>query len=195
MEKKSIIYIAGHKGLLGSAIYRELEANGYYNIITKTSIDLDLRNYAAVANFLDLEKPEYIFFAAGTVGGIIANMTYPANFISDNISMASNIIKLSHEKAVKKLLYFGSSCVYPKNSPQPIKEEYLMSGPLEESNKPYAIAKIAGIELCFSYNKQYNTDNIVLMPTNLFGINDNYHPQNSHLQLGQWSELQLLNLQ
>ena len=181
MNKNSKIYIAGHNGLAGSAIHRLLVKNGYSNIIFKNSTELDLRNQEKVMSFFNDERPEYVFFAAGTVGGIMANKTYPADFIFDNVTMFFNTINSSYKSNVKKLLYLGSSCIYPRDSPQPIKEEYLLSNYLEESNKPYAISKIAGIELCKSFNQQYNTNYISLMPTNLFGINDNYDLNNSHL--------------
>ncbi|MCW3111214.1 MAG: ger2 [Segetibacter sp.] len=181
MEKDSKIFVAGHNGLVGSAIVRKLLKEGYTNIILKTSRELDLRDKTALANFFSTNKPEYIFFAAGTVGGIMANKTYPADFIFNNVMMIFNTIDAAYKNKVKKLLYLGSSCIYPKVAVQPIKEEYLLTGSLEETNKPYALAKIAGIELCTSYNKQYGTNYIALMPTNLFGINDNYDLQNSHL--------------
>lgn len=181
MKKEDKIYIAGHKGLVGSAILRKLQQEGYNNIIVKTSRELDLRDKSAVNAFFEQEKPAYVFFAAGTVGGIMANKTYPADFIYNNVSMVFNTIEAAHKTDVKKLLYLGSSCIYPRESPQPIKEEYLLTGTLEETNRPYALAKIAGIELCRSYNKQFGTDYISLMPTNMFGINDNYDLQNSHL--------------
>jgi GDP-L-fucose synthase len=167
--------------LAGSAIVRKLKQEGYSNLVVKSSKDLDLRDGAAVSNFFATEKPDYIFFAAGTVGGIMANRTYPADFIYNNVSMIFNTVDAAYKHNVKKLLYLGSSCIYPKMSPQPIKEEYLLTGALEETNKPYALAKIAGIELCASYNKQFETNYIALMPTNLFGIKDNYDSQNSHL--------------
>lgn len=181
MNNDAKIFVAGHRGLVGSAIVRKLKAQGYHRLVLKTSAELDLRNEKQVTDFFETEKPEYVFFAAGTVGGIMANKTYPADFIFNNTSMILQTLRAAHANNTKKLLYLGSSCIYPKNAPQPIKEEYLLTGPLEESNKPYALAKIAGIELCFSFNKQYNTDYICLMPTNLFGINDNYDLQNSHL--------------
>lgn len=181
MEKESKIFVAGHNGLAGSGILRKLQQEGYRNIVVKSSKQLDLRNGSAVADFFAAEKPEYVFFAAGTVGGIMANKTYPADFIFNNVAMIFNTIDAAYKNKVKKLLYLGSSCIYPKMSPQPIKEEYLLTGQLEETNKPYALSKIAGIELCASYNKQYGTNYIALMPTNLFGIKDNYNLQNSHL--------------
>ena len=181
MKTDSRIYLAGHSGLLGSAILRALESGGYQNVIVHSSRDLDLRDAHATASFFQETRPEYVFFAAGTVGGIMANVKYPADFIFDNLSMITNVVQSSYVNHVKKLLYFASSCVYPRDCPQPIKEEYLLTGALEETNRPYAIAKIAGLELCFSFNRQHNTDNIVLMPTNLFGLRDNYDLENSHL--------------
>lgn len=181
MEKEAKIYVAGHNGLAGSAIVRRLINEGYTNLVTKSSGELDLRDRTKVNEFFSLEKPEYVFFAAGTVGGILANKTYPADFIYNNVAMIFNTVDAAHKNNVNKLLYLGSSCIYPKMAPQPIKEDYLLSGELEETNKPYALAKIAGIELCSSYNKQYGTNYIALMPTNLFGIKDNYDLQNSHL--------------
>ncbi|MBU3929185.1 GDP-L-fucose synthase [bacterium] len=181
MEKKSKIYVAGHNGLVGSAIVRKLVSEGYDNLVFRNSSELDLRDNGSVTAFFENEIPEYVFFAAGTVGGIMANIKYPADFIYNNIAMAVNVIEESYKNKVKKLLYLGSSCIYPKNANQPIKEECLMSGELEETNKPFAIAKLAGIELCQAYNKQYGTSNICLIPSNVFGINDNYDFENSHL--------------
>ncbi|WP_448702963.1 GDP-L-fucose synthase family protein [Mucilaginibacter sp. AW1-3] len=181
MQKEDKIYVAGHKGLVGSAIYRRLQQEGYTNLVVKTSKELDLRNQASVDEFFATEKPEYVFFAAGTVGGIMANKTYPGDFIFNNVIMIFNTLEAARKNNVKKFLYLGSSCIYPKNAAQPIKEDYLLTDTLEETNKPYALAKIAGVELCLSYNKQYGTNNICLMPTNMFGINDNYDSQNSHL--------------
>ncbi|HEY4148868.1 MAG TPA: GDP-L-fucose synthase [Chitinophagaceae bacterium] len=181
MKKEDKIFIAGHNGLVGSAIVRKLREEGFTNLVMRASKELDLRDKAAVTNFFASEKPAYVFFAAGTVGGIMANKTYPADFIYNNVSMIFNTIDAAYRHQVKKLLYLGSSCIYPKSCPQPIKEEYMLTGQLEETNKPYALAKIAGIELCASYNRQFGTDYISLMPTNMFGINDNYDLQNSHL--------------
>jgi len=181
MQREDKIYIAGHKGLVGSAIFRKLQAEGYNNLVVRTSKELDLRNQAAVNEFFAHEKPAYVFFAAGTVGGIMANKTYPGDFIFNNVIMIFNALEAARQNNVKKFLYLGSSCIYPKNAAQPIKEDYLLTDTLEETNKPYALAKIAGVELCISYNKQYGTDNICLMPTNMFGVNDNYDLQNSHL--------------
>lgn len=181
MKKDSLIYIAGHKGLVGSAILRKLKTEGYNNIIVRPSDEMDLRNQESVLSFFHIEKPEYVFFAAGTVGGIMANKSYPADFIYDNLMMISNTLQAAKINNVKKFLYLGSSCIYPKNSIQPIKEEYLLTGELEDTNKAYAMAKLAGIELCHSFKKQYGMNNICLIPTNIFGINDNYDQKNSHL--------------
>ena len=181
MEKAAKIYIAGHRGMVGSAIERKLKAEGYHNIIARTSSDLDLRNQQAVNAFFDLEKPDYVILAAAKVGGIHANNTYRAEFIYDNLMMEANIIHAAFSNKVKKLLFLGSSCIYPKMAPQPLKEEYLLSGYLEATNQPYAIAKIAGIEMCDSYRAQYGCNFISAMPTNLYGTNDNYHPENSHV--------------
>lgn len=181
MEKNSKIYIAGHRGMVGSAIVRRLEENGYTNIIYRTSAELDLRNQAAVEKFFEEEKPEYVFLAAAKVGGIHANNTYPAEFIYDNLMIETNIINSSYKNSVKKLLFLGSSCIYPKFAEQPIKEEYLLTGSLEETNEAYAIAKITGIELCKFYRRQYGCDFISAMPTNLYGINDNFNLETSHV--------------
>ncbi|WP_299708116.1 GDP-L-fucose synthase [uncultured Pontibacter sp.] len=181
MEKKSKIYIAGHRGMVGSAILRKLEANGHTNIITRTSSELDLRNQQAVQVFFETEKPDYIFLAAAKVGGIHANNFYRAEFLYDNLMIEANIIHAAHLSGVKKLMFLGSSCIYPKLAPQPLKEEYLLTGPLEQTNEPYAIAKIAGIKLCESYRDQYGSNFISVMPTNLYGYNDNYDLQNSHV--------------
>jgi len=181
MDKNSKIYIAGHNGLAGSAILRKLSEQGFSNIIFRTSKEMDLRNASLVNDFFQKERPDYVFFAAGTVGGIMANNTYPAEFLYNNTMMIFNTVDAAFKSKVKKLLYLGSSCIYPRNTSQPISEDSLLSGKLEETNKPYAISKIAGIELCASYNKQYGTNFISLMPTNLFGINDNYNLYNSHL--------------
>ncbi|MBM4159013.1 MAG: GDP-L-fucose synthase [Ignavibacteria bacterium] len=181
MELNSKIYLAGHTGLVGSAIYRKLVSEGYSNIITKELDELNLINQIEVDEFFETEKPEYVFFAAGKVGGILANNTYPAEFIYQNVMMIFNSVNAAYENNVKKFLFLGSSCIYPKFAEQPIKENALLTGKLEETNKAYAVAKIAGIELCFSYNKQYKTDYICLMPTNMFGINDNYDLNNSHV--------------
>jgi GDP-L-fucose synthase len=181
MKKDSRIYISGHRGLVGSALIRRLEKNGYTNLLTRTREQLDLENQEAVERFFAAEKPEYVFLAAGKVGGIHANNTYPAEFIHQNILIQVNIIHQSWKNGVQRLLSLGSSCIYPKECPQPIKEEYLLTGPLEPTNRPYAIAKIAGIETCWAYNRQYNTRYISAMPTNLYGPGDNYDPHNSHV--------------
>ncbi|TZF85870.1 GDP-L-fucose synthase (plasmid) [Pedobacter sp. BS3] len=181
MEKSAKIYIAGHRGMVGSAIFRKLEKEGYSNIITRTSKELDLRNQQAVAEFFAAEKPDYVFLAAAKVGGIVANNTYRAEFLYDNLCIQNNIIHNAYLNGVKKLMFLGSSCIYPKLAPQPLKEDYLLTGPLEHTNEPYAIAKIAGIKLCDAYRDQYGCNFISVMPTNLYGYNDNYHPQNSHV--------------
>lgn len=181
MEKSAKIYIAGHRGMVGSAIERKLNAEGYHNMIHRTSNELDLRNQQAVNTFFELEKPDYVILAAAKVGGIHANNTYRAEFIYDNLMMEANIIHAAHSNKVKKLLFLGSSCIYPKLAPQPLKETFLLSGYLEVTNQPYAIAKIAGIEMCDSYRAQYGCNFISAMPTNLYGTNDNYHPENSHV--------------
>ena len=181
MEQNSKIYIAGHRGMVGSGLERKLRKEGFNNIVTRTSSELDLRNQQAVNDFFDKEKPEYVLLAAAKVGGILANNTYRAEFIYDNLMIETNIIHASYLNKVKKLLFLGSSCIYPKMAPQPLKEEYLLSGYLEHTNQPYAIAKIAGIELCDSYRAQYGCNFISAMPTNLYGTNDNYHPENSHV--------------
>ena len=181
MEKNAKIYIAGHRGMVGSAIFRKLEKEGYTNIITRGSKELDLRNQQAVADFFASEKPDYVFLAAAKVGGIVANNTYRAEFLYDNLMIQNNIIHNSYLNGVKKLMFLGSSCIYPKMAPQPLKEEYLLTGLLEHTNEPYAIAKIAGIKMCDAYRDQYGCNYISAMPTNLYGYNDNYHPQNSHV--------------
>ncbi|HYG16627.1 MAG TPA: GDP-L-fucose synthase, partial [Bacteroidia bacterium] len=181
MEKSAKIYVAGHRGMVGSAVVRKLQAEGYSNIVMRTSKELDLRNQVAVKSFFDTEKPEYVFLAAAKVGGIVANNTYRAEFLYDNLMIQNNIIHNSYLTGVKKLMFFGSSCIYPKLAPQPLKEEYLLTGPLEYTNEPYAIAKITGIKLCETYRDQYGCNFIAVMPTNLYGLNDNYHPQNSHV--------------
>lgn len=181
MNKKAKIYIAGHRGMVGSAIWRKLESEGHSNLIGKTSSELDLTDQRQVTNFFKKEKPEYVFLAAAKVGGIVANNTYRAQFIYDNIQIQNNIIHNSYLNNVKKLLFLGSSCIYPKNAPQPLKEEYLLTSELEYTNEPYAIAKIAGIKMCESYNIQYGTNFIPVMPTNLYGLNDNYDLEKSHV--------------
>ena len=181
MEKDSKIYIAGHRGMVGSAIHRKLQEKGFNNFVLRTSKELDLRNQQAVANFFQTEKPEYVFLAAAKVGGIIANNTYRADFLYENLAIQNNVIHSAYENKVTKLMFLGSSCIYPKLALQPLKEEYLLSGFLEETNEPYAIAKIAGIKLCEAYRTQYGCDFISVMPTNLYGPNDNYDLQNSHV--------------
>jgi GDP-L-fucose synthase len=181
MEKISKIYIAGHRGMVGSAIERKLINEGYNNIVTRTSKELDLRNQQSVNDFFQKEKPAYVILAAAKVGGIYANNTYRAEFIYDNLMIEANIIHAAYLNKVTKLLFLGSSCIYPKMAPQPLKEEYLLAGYLEPTNQPYAIAKIAGIEMCDSYRAQYGCNFISAMPTNLYGTNDNYHPENSHV--------------
>jgi GDP-L-fucose synthase len=181
INKFSKIYIAGHRGMVGSSILRKLKKEGYNNIILKTSSELDLRNQQKVADFFEIEKPEYVFLAAAKVGGIIANNTLRAEFIHDNLVIQNNIIHQSYVNGVKKLLFLGSSCIYPKLAPQPLKEDYLLSGELEYTNEPYAIAKIAGIKMCDAYRDQYGCNFISVMPTNLYGPNDNYDLNNSHV--------------
>ena len=181
MNSNSKIYVAGHKGMVGSAIIRRLQAEGYNNIITRNSTEVDLRNQQAVADFFAKEKPEYVFLAAAKVGGIVANNTYRADFIYENIMIESNVIHHSYLNGVKKLMFLGSSCIYPKLAPQPLKEEYLLTGLLEETNEPYAVAKIAGIKMCDAYRSQYGCNFISVMPTNLYGPNDNYDLKNSHV--------------
>jgi GDP-L-fucose synthase len=181
MNKTDKIYVAGHRGLVGSALVRKLEEKGYTNLIKRTHVELDLTDERAVAEFFKNEKPDYVFLAAAKVGGIHANNTYPAEFIRDNLAIQTNVIHHAYLNNVKRLLFLGSSCIYPKNAPQPLKEEYLLTGPLEETNRPYALAKIAGIEMCWSYNRQYGTQYLAAMPTNLYGPGDNYDLQNSHV--------------
>lgn len=181
MNPNSKIYIAGHRGMVGSAILRNLTSNGFNNIITKTSSELDLTDQKSVQTFFETEKPEYVFLAAAKVGGIHANNTYRADFLYDNLMIESNVIHQSYLHGVTKLLFLGSSCIYPKLAPQPLKEEYLLSGFLEQTNEPYAIAKIAGIKMCDAYRDQYNCNFISAMPTNLYGPNDNYDLNNSHV--------------
>ena len=181
MEKSAKIYIAGHRGMVGSAIVRKLQKQGYANLVSQTSAELDLRNQQAVTNFFASEKPEYVFLAAAKVGGIVANNTYRADFLYENLAIQNNVIHNAYITGVKKLMFLGSSCIYPKLAPQPLKEEYLLTGLLEPTNEPYAIAKIAGIKLCDAYRDQYGCNFISVMPTNLYGYNDNYHPQNSHV--------------
>lgn len=181
ISREARIYVAGHRGLVGSAIVRRLEGAGFPNLILRTSQELDLRDQARVKEFFEREKPEYVFLAAARVGGILANMTYPAHFIYDNLMIQSNVIHQAFKTEVKKLLFLGSSCIYPKFAPQPIKEEYLLTGPLEPTNEPYAVAKIAGIKMCQAYNRQYGTNFICAMPTNLYGPNDNFDLETSHV--------------
>ena len=181
MEKNSKVYVAGHRGLVGSAIVRNLEANGFTNIITRTHAELDLTNQADVRKFFEEERPEYVFLAAAKVGGIHANNTYPADFIYDNLMIQNNVIKAAHDFKVTKLLFLGSTCIYPKMAPQPIKEEYLLTGALEETNEAYAVAKIAGLEMCKFFKRQYGDNFISCMPTNLYGPNDNFDLKNSHV--------------
>lgn len=181
MELNSKIYIAGHRGMVGSAIMRRLQKEGYNNFVTRTSAELDLRNQQAVTDFFAQEKPGYVFLAAAKVGGIYANNTYRAEFIYDNIQIQNNIIHHSYVNGVKKLMFLGSSCIYPKMAPQPLKEEYLLTGVLEPTNEPYAIAKIAGIKMCDAYRSQYGCNFVSVMPTNLYGPHDNYDLQNAHV--------------
>jgi GDP-L-fucose synthase len=181
MEQDSKIYIAGHRGLAGSALMRQLQARGYHKLITRTHTELDLTDQAAVRDFFSAEKPEYVLLAAAKVGGILANNTYPAEFIRQNLAIQTNVIHEAWCSKVKRLLFLGSSCIYPRDCPQPIREEYLLTGPLEPTNRPYAVAKIAGIEMCWSYNRQYGTKYLAVMPTNLYGPGDNYDLENSHV--------------
>ncbi len=181
LEKNSKIFVAGHRGMVGSAIYRKLQKEGYQNIVTKTSSELDLRDQQAVADFFATEKPDYVFLAAAKVGGIVANNTYRADFLYENLAIQNNVIHQSYLNGVTKLMFLGSSCIYPKMAPQPLKEDYLLTGTLEPTNEPYAIAKIAGIKMCDAYRDQYGCNFVSVMPTNLYGLNDNYHPENSHV--------------
>jgi len=181
MEKSSRIYVAGHRGLVGSAIRRGLEERGYENLLLRTHAELDLTDREAVHAFFEQERPEYVFLAAAKVGGILANDTYPADFIRENLEIQTSVIDASYRSGVKRLLFLGSSCIYPKMAPQPIKEEYLLTGPLEPTNRAYALAKIAGIETCWSYNRQYGTKYLAAMPTNLYGPGDNYDRNGSHV--------------
>ena len=181
MKKDSKIYIAGHRGMVGSALVRKLHAAGFTNLVLKPSTELDLREQAAVRRFFEQEKPEYVFLAAAKVGGIVANNTYRAEFLYDNLMLEANVIDAAYRSGVKKLLFLGSSCIYPKLAPQPLREDALLTGLLERTNEPYAIAKIAGIKLCDAYRSQYGCNFISVMPTNLYGPNDNYHPENSHV--------------
>lgn len=181
MQYDSKIYVAGHRGLVGSALMRQLKARGYTNLVTHTHAELELTDQASVRDFFAQEKPEYVFLAAAKVGGVHANNTYPAEFIFSNLSIQTNIIHESWRNNVKRMLFLGSSCIYPRDCPQPMKEAYLLTGPLEPTNRPYALAKIAGIEMCWAYNRQYGTQYLAAMPTNLYGPGDNYDLQNSHV--------------
>jgi GDP-L-fucose synthase len=181
MQADSKIYVAGHRGLVGSAFVRRLQAQGYRNLIVRTHAELDLTNQAAVSDFLAQEKPDYVFLAAAKVGGIHANNAYPAEFIYQNLAIQTNVIHASWQSHVKRLLFLGSSCIYPRDCPQPMQEEYLLTGPLEPTNRPYALAKIAGIEMCWAYNRQYGARYLAVMPTNLYGSGDNYDLNNSHV--------------
>ena len=181
MNKESKIYIAGHRGLVGSAIQRILSRHGYSNLIVKTRVELDLLNAEAVEEFFSKENPEYVFLAAARVGGIHANNTYPVDFLYENLQIQNHVLQNAWRVRVKKLLFLGSSCIYPRDCPQPIQEDYLLTGPLESTNRAYALAKIAGIELCQSFNRQHGTKFLSVMPTNLYGIHDNFHPENSHV--------------
>ncbi len=181
MDKRAKIYIAGHRGLVGSALVRNLQTRGHTNMLTRTHAELDLTDKDATAALFAAEKPDYVFLAAARVGGILANNTYPADFIRDNLAIQTNIIDAAYENRVRRLMFLGSSCIYPKLALQPLKEESLLTGPLEPTNRPYALAKIAGIEMCWSYNRQYGTRFLAAMPTNLYGPGDNYHPENSHV--------------
>lgn len=181
MDKNAKVYVAGHQGLVGSAITRNLKRIGYTNLIYKTRLELDLRNQVAVDEFFRIERPEYVFLAAAKVGGIYANMTYPVDFIYDNLMIEANVIQAAHKYKVSKLLFLGSSCIYPKFAAQPLKEECLLTGELEPTNEPYAVAKIAGIKLCQAFRYQYGDNFIAVMPTNLYGINDNFDLENSHV--------------
>ena len=181
MEKESRIFVAGHRGLVGSAICRGLEQRGYSNLLLRTHVELNLTDRQAVHTFFDRQKPDYVFLAAAKVGGILANDTYPADFIRENLEIQTNVIDASYRSGVERLLFLGSSCIYPKLAPQPIKEEYLLTGPLEPTNRAYALAKIAGVEMCWSYNRQFGTRYLAAMPTNLYGPGDNFDPKVSHV--------------
>ncbi|MBL8470080.1 GDP-L-fucose synthase family protein [Methyloversatilis discipulorum] len=181
MNLESCIYVAGHRGLVGSAIVRNLEAKGYTNVLKRTHAELDLTDATATDAFFAEHKPEYVFLAAAKVGGIVANNSYPAEFIRDNLVIQANVIHSAWKHGVTRLMFLGSSCIYPKMAPQPMREDCLLTGPLEPTNRPYALAKIAGIEMCWSYNRQYGTKYLAVMPTNLYGPGDNYHPENSHV--------------
>ena len=181
MQQDARVYVAGHRGLVGSAIVRRLQAAGAKNLLLRTHAELDLTDEAATRAFFDQEKPEYVFLAAAKVGGIVANNSYPAQFIRDNLAIQTNVIHSAYLAGVQRLLFLGSSCIYPKLAPQPMRERDLLTGPLEPTNRPYALAKIAGVEMCWSYNRQYGTKYLAAMPTNLYGPGDNYHPTNSHV--------------
>jgi len=181
MDKGIKIYVAGHCGLVGSAIVRELQAKGYTNLVYRTSKELDLRDSEATRRFFEAERPDWVFQAAAKVGGIIGNDTYPVEFMLDNFKIQNNVIENAYRYGAKKLLFLGSSCIYPRETPQPMREEHLLSGPLEKTNEGYALAKISGIKLCNAYNREYGTDYLSVMPCNLYGLNDTYHPQNSHV--------------
>jgi GDP-L-fucose synthase len=181
MKSAEKIFVAGHRGLVGSAICRGLQSQGYENLLLKSRVEVDLTDKASVSEFFERERPEYVFLAAAKVGGIVANDTYPADFIRENLEIQTNVIDAAYRSGVKRLLFLGSSCIYPKLCPQPIKEEYLLTGPLEPTNRAYALAKIAGIEMCWSYNRQYGTQFLAAMPTNLYGPNDNFDLKNSHV--------------
>ncbi len=181
MDRKSKIYVAGHRGLAGAAIVGQLRKQGYDKLLLRTHAELELTDQAAVRNFFEREKPDYVFLAAAKVGGIGANSSYPAEFIHSNLAIQTNVIHESWRAGVKRLIFLGSSCIYPRNCPQPIREEYLLTGPLEPTNRPYAVAKIAGIEMCWSYNRQYGTGFLAAMPTNLYGPGDSYDLNNSHV--------------
>lgn len=181
MDLNAKIYVAGHRGLVGSAIVRRLQAAGHKNLLLRTHAELDLTNEAATRAFFEQEKPEFVFLAAAKVGGIVANNSFPAEFIRDNLAIQTNTIHAAYLNGVKRLLFLGSSCIYPKLAPQPMRERDLLTGPLEPTNRPYALAKIAGVEMCWSYNRQYGTQYLAAMPTNLYGPGDNYHPTNSHV--------------
>jgi GDP-L-fucose synthase len=181
MDRNARIYVAGHRGLVGSALMRTLEAGEYSNFLVRTHAQLDLTNQTQVEAFFGQEKPDYVFLAAARVGGIHANDTYPAEFIRDNLAIQTNVIHAAYKNGVKRLLFLGSSCIYPRLAPQPMREEHLLTSELEPTNRPYALAKIAGIEMCWAYNRQYKTQYLAVMPTNLYGPGDNYHPENSHV--------------
>lgn len=181
MERNAKIFVAGHRGLVGSALLRTLQSQSYSRLLTRSHAELDLTDQSAVEAFFSTERPDYVFLAAARVGGILANNTYPAEFIRDNLAIQINVIHAAWKSGVKRLLFLGSSCIYPKHAAQPIREEYLLTGPLEPTNRPYAVAKIAGIEMCWSYNRQYGTGFLAVMPCNLYGPGDNYHPENSHV--------------